>query len=63
MNQQQCLNHSGLEEAIETLKETDREQWKVINGMRAWVITGMCSLLAQCVAILGAIVFKKMGLL
>lgn len=66
MNQQQqqvCHEHSGQCKAIAVLEQTDRDQWKAINGMRAWVIAGMGSLLLECIVVLGGIVFKKLGLM
>jgi hypothetical protein len=57
------MDHSGTCEAIATLKESDDKQWEAINGMRAWVIAGMGSLLVQAILIIMAIVFKKTGIL
>ena len=53
---ERCFEHSGIEARIQTLDESDDDQWKVINkaheridSMKNWVIAGMSSLVLQLI--------------
>ena len=38
---------TAVEIRLDHIEETNRDQWRAINRMRAWVIGGMGALIAQ----------------
>jgi hypothetical protein len=54
----ECMAHSGVIVEIKNLKGDQASMWAEINGLKKAQLTALVFVIAQCLAIIGALVAK-----